>query len=334
MNMVSKSLAVAASFFLAGMAGATAASAEQDRATLNVSIAGSSMNLFQTVPLQVAIEKGFLAQEGLDIHFVKVGGGTEAIDAAVAGKADIAVSAITDMTTAIRKGAKAVGIAGETATPVYSLVTKPDITELSQLKGKPVAVSFPTDIITIATQQILQRHGVDATAYEPRAVIGSTQRLACLQDGDCAAAALSQPFDIELENKGFHRLASSNEALKGLEYTVYAVQPDWAKQHRQVLVAFVRAMGKAYRYVNDPAHKDDVIAIASRVTGTDQKVSGQIYDLLLVENRDVLPKRGEIDVAGVMKVVGLMESAGHFTSPELDAGQLVDLEYLKASGLQ
>jgi ABC-type nitrate/sulfonate/bicarbonate transport system substrate-binding protein len=316
------------------MMGMTAASSAQELTALNLSIADSSMSLFQSVPLQVAIEKGFFERAGISIHFVKVGGGTEAIDAAVAGKADIAVTAVSDLATAVRKGAKAVGIAGETANPIYTIVTKPDITDLGQLKGKPVAVSFPTDIITIATQRILKRHGVVGSAYMPRAVIGSSERAKCLQDGDCAAAALLQPFDVELENKGFHLLASSNEVLESLEYTVYGVQPAWAEQHKPILISFVKAMGKAYRYVNDPANKDEVVSIGSRKTGTDEHITQMIYDLLLVKNHDVLPKHGEIDIAGVNKVVDLMEQTGQFTGPALGAPQLVDLEYLKAAGLQ
>jgi hypothetical protein len=59
-----------------------------------------------------------------------------------------------------------------------------------------------------------------------------------------------------------------------------------------------------------------------------------MYELLLVNAHDVLPKHAELNVGGVETVVDLMEQTGHFTSPGLNAKELVDLEYLKAAGLQ
>jgi hypothetical protein len=51
-------------------------------------------------------------------------------------------------------------------------------------------------------------------------------------------------------------------------------------------------------------------------------------------DRGVMPKQGEINVAGVNKVVALLADAGQIAKPVPAANRFVDLQYLQAAGLQ
>jgi len=51
-------------------------------------------------------------------------------------------------------------------------------------------------------------------------------------------------------------------------------------------------------------------------------------------DRGVVPKQGEIDVKGFAQVIELMAEAGELVPPLRDAERFIDLQLLKAAGLQ
>ena len=310
------------------------ANASPKHVTLNFAMIQPSMSLFQTVPLKIAVSKGMLAQEGITLKFVPLEGTSQMVAALDSGKAEIAYTAMNDLVSAVMKGAKAVAVVGGPENPIYSVVSKPSIKTFSELKGKPIAVSLPGDIITIATKEIVDKHGFVDNDYVAKVIISTKLRAKCLTKGDCAAATLAQPFDINLANRGYHILATSHEVIPNLQYTVYAALPSWARGYKDILIRFARAMSAAYKYVEDPAHKKDVISAGMTMTGASKDVAAKIYHMYFEQSSGVLPKHGEINMDGVKKVISLMGGAGALKKPLPSAGRFVDLRYLEAAGLQ
>ncbi len=56
--------------------------------------------------------------------------------------------------------------------------------------------------------------------------------------------------------------------------------------------------------------------------------------LFFEPERGVLPKQGEIDLAGLAQVIALMGEAGVLKAPLPSPERFVDLQYLRAAGLQ
>jgi ABC-type nitrate/sulfonate/bicarbonate transport system substrate-binding protein len=310
------------------------AAADPEHVTLKFAMAETSMPLFQSIPIKVAVQNGMLARQGITLKFVMVGGGTESVGALDKNSANIAYAATSDLITAAMNGSKAVAVVGGPANTLYSIVSRPSIATLDDLKGKPIAVSFPRDIISIATKQVLDAHGFTDKDYVPRVLISSILRAKCLETEDCAAATLSQPFDLNLTKRGYRLLATSREVFSNLQYTVYAVLPSWGVGHKDILVRFAKAMDEAYEFVADPAHKAEIISIGTAMTGASQDVVSDLYHIYFEQYSGVLPKHGEINVAGVAKVLDLIGEAGVLKEPMPSADSLIDLQYLKAAGIQ
>ncbi len=51
-------------------------------------------------------------------------------------------------------------------------------------------------------------------------------------------------------------------------------------------------------------------------------------------DRGVVPKQGEIDIKGFTQVIQVMAEAGELAPPLPQAERFIDLQYLKAAGLQ
>ena len=295
--------------------------------------ANSARNMAE-IPNIIAQRKGFFAREGLAVTMVPLMGTTHMVAALDKGDVDATGTALPYMIQAVLKGSDAVAVIGGVANTIYSLIAKPGIRTVADLKGKVVALSAPPDTITLSTRMLLAKGGLKDGDYRTKQIIGSTQRGDCLADGICDAVPLGQPDDIVFQEKGFRKLGDSLDVMPSLQFNVIAVRRSWAAAHKDVVVALARAYGATFRYMRDPANRADVIKIVVEITGANERVARAVLGLYYEPDHGVMPKQGEINVAGVEKVVALLTDAGQIGKPAPAADRFVDLQYLKAAHLQ
>jgi ABC-type nitrate/sulfonate/bicarbonate transport system substrate-binding protein len=312
---------------------ATAASA-QDAMALRLGYnANSARNLAQ-IPYVAVRSKGFLAHEHLDVTMVPLMGTTNMVAAVDKGDADVTGTATPYMIEAALKGSDAVAVIGGVANTIYSLIAKPEIKSVADLRGKLVAISAPPDTITLSTRLLLAKSGLHDGDYRTKEIIGTTQRADCLTSDECDAVPLGQPDDIIFEQKGYHKLGDSLEVVPELQFNVIAARRSWAAAHKETVIALARAFGATFRYLRDPTNRDDVTAMIVATTGASAEVARAVLALYYEPDRGVMPKQGEISMAGVGKVIELLGAAGEIGKPLPEPGRFVDLQYLHAAGLQ
>lgn len=295
--------------------------------------ANSARNMAE-IPNVVAQRKGFFARERLAVSMVPLMGTTHMVAALDKGDVEATGTALPYMIQAVLKGSDAAAVIGGVAKTIYSLVAKPGIRTIADLKGKVVALSAPPDTITLSTRMLLTKGGLKDGDYRTKQIIGSTQRGACLASGACDAVPLGQPEDIVFQGKGFHKLGDSLEVMPNLQFNVIAVRRSWAAAHKDIVVALARAYGATFRYLRDPANRADVTKMVVEITGTNDQVARAVLALYYEPDRGVMPKQGEINLAGVDKVLALLADAGQIGRPVLAPERFVDLQFLKAAGLQ
>jgi hypothetical protein len=69
-------------------------------------------------------------------------------------------------------------------------------------------------------------------------------------------------------------------------------------------------------------------------TGSPEDIARQTLALYFEPDRGVVPKQGEIDVKGFGQVIQIMVEAGELKPPSPPPERFIDLQYLKAAGLQ
>jgi ABC-type nitrate/sulfonate/bicarbonate transport system substrate-binding protein len=295
--------------------------------------ANSARNLAQ-LPYVAVQRKGFLAREHIAVTMVPLMGTTNMVAALDKGDVDVTGTASPYMIEAALKGSDAVAVIGGVANPIYSLIAKPDVKTVADLRGKVVALSAPPDTITLSTRLLLAKGGLKDGDYRTKEIIGSTQRAACLESGACDAVPLGQPDDIVLVQKGFHKIGDSLEVVPELQFNVIAARRAWAAQHKELVTALARAFGATFRYLRDPANRDDVENLIVATTGASKPVAGAVLALYYMPDRGVMPKQGEINMPGLTHVIELLGTAGQIGKPLPSADRFVDLQYLHAAGLQ
>jgi ABC-type nitrate/sulfonate/bicarbonate transport system substrate-binding protein len=306
----------------------------EDKITLRYGEIANSARGVSTLGIAIAQRKGFFEREGIDFKVVGLRGTSFQIEELDKGNVEVVNTAMPYLIQAVLKGSNSVGIVGGSANQVYSLIAKPEIKSFDDLRGKMVGMSLAVDTISIGSRMLLEKHGLKEPAYRTRELVGTPVRADCLSRGECDAVPLGQPDDIVFMQKGYNKLGDSLEVIPVLQFGVIAARRDWAIANRDAVMRLTRAIGGAYKFLRDKANRDEVAKLAAESTGAPIDVMRAVLAFYYEPDRGVMPKQGEIDMAGVAKVIELLGGTGELKAPLPAAERFVDLQYLKAAGLQ
>jgi len=306
----------------------------EDKITLRYGEIANSARGVSAVAINIAQHKGFFEREGIDFKVVGLRGTSFQVEELDRGNVEVVNTAMPYLIQAVLKGSNSVGIVGGPANQVYSLIAKPEIKSFDDLKGKMVGMSLAVDTISIASRMLLEKHGLKEPAYRTRELVGTPVRADCLNKGECDAVPLGQPDDVLFMRKGYNKLGDSLEVIPALQFSVIAARRDWAQANRDAVMRLTRAIGGTYKFMRDKANRDEVAELAAEMSGAPIDVMRAVLAFYYEPDRGVMPKQGEIDMAGIAKVIELLGGSGELKAPLPAAERFVDLQYLKAAGLQ
>src|SRR6185295_15037452 len=134
--------------------------------------------------------------------------------------------------------------------------------------------------------------------------------------------------------QGYRRLGLSTEAVSAFQFQLLAVKRSWAAANRDTVVRFVRAIASSFRFIRDPANRDEVVKAMVAVTGSSEDIARQTLALYFEPDRGVMPKQAEVDLAGLAQVIAFMGEGGVIPQPLPAPERFVDLQYLRAAGVE
>jgi len=313
---------------------ASGAAVAQEKTKLRMGVIENSARSISHMGLNIALRRGFLDDERIALEIVPLPGVQFQIEELDKGKVHVSHTATPYLIQAVLAGSDSVAVVGGLANPVFSVIAKPEVKNYSDLRGKVVGLSLPVDTITLGALKLFARAGLPPEAYETRVLVGTPPRVNCLVDVDCAAVPIGQPDDLVLMRKGYVKLGDSLEVIPALQFNVLAARRSWAQQNEDVLVRYVRAIGRAYQYMNDRANRVDVVALIAEATRAPLDIADEIYRFYFEPYRGIMPRQGEINLEGLTAVISLMHDGGELQSPLPSASRFVDLSFLRKAGLQ
>jgi len=289
-----------------------------------------------SLPVAIAKGEGLFAREGLEVEFLVPipGGADNQITALHNDSVDVTHVATPFLIRAALGGSDAVAIAAEFNNPIYSVIAKPEIATFADLKGKLIGLADEYGTITLSTRKLMAMHGLARGEFGVRVIEGTSGRWACLRRGDCDAVVLGQPQDLTAIEQGYRLLGTSTEAVPDLLYTVTAVRRSWAEANKEAIVRYVRALSAAFAFIRDPANRGSVARTVMQSTNAPEAIAQRTLNLFFEPERGVLPRRGEIDLKGLAQVIAMMGEAGTIKPPLPSPEQFVDVQYLRAAGVQ
>jgi ABC-type nitrate/sulfonate/bicarbonate transport system substrate-binding protein len=295
----------------------------------------SATNSVFSLPIAIAEREKLFAREGLDFRVVipNPGGADRMIHALHDDLIDVTHVATPFLVRAALAGSDAVAIAAEFNNPIYSLIARPEIKQIADLKGQLVGMADPGGSIAISMRKLLAQNGLREGDVRVKTIEGTQARWNCLRRGDCMAVPLGQPQDLAAQSEGYRLLGLSTDAVPHYVYTVTAVRKSWAAANRDLVVRYVRGLAAAHRLIRDPAQRATVVRTIVETTKATPEIAERTLALYFEPDRKVLPRQAEIEMAGFTQVIASMGDAGLLKSPLPPAERFVDLQYLRLAGI-
>ena len=145
---------------------------------------------------------------------------------------------------------------------------------------------------------------------------------------------MGQPEDLDAIKQGYPRLGFTYEAGADLIFNVDMARRAWGEKNKDMLVRLVRGFAASYQFMNDAKNHHEVLNIVKESLKIPEESARQIFAPYAEPARNVLPRRGELDLKAFDRVLALMGEAGVIPTPVAPAARFVDLQFLKAAGIQ
>ena len=213
------------------------------------------------IPSYVAMDKGFFKREGLDARYVAMSG-KALVTAGLGGAVDF-VPIPGGGSQATLKGAELRYVVGESLISQWTIVVKPGINSVDQLKGKTLgygrAGSADYDEGEITLSQFFNMEvGRD---YKVISFQDESTRLAGLINGAIDGALLSFPHAAKAQVAGYKILLKTGQYLPRVGGTFW-VTADYLKNNRATVKKFIRAIAKATQFLR--TNKKDSVGVIQK----------------------------------------------------------------------
>lgn len=321
---------IAGMFLLAVLLIVPLAACGKDEGT-KVRIAEVTRSLFYA-PQYVAIEKGFFAEEGLDIDLKTTAGGDKTMTALLSNGADVAlVGAETSIyVTAQGTSDPVLNFAQLTQTDGTFLVAREKIENFdwSMLEGSTFLGQRKGGMPQMAGEFVLKKHGIDPH-----------QDLKLIQNIDFANIATAfasgtgdfvQLFEptasvFEKEGKG-HIVASFGTESGHLPYTIFMAKESYLKENQETVEKFTRALHKAQDWVQQTDSTEIAKVIQPYFEDTDLEIMATVIDRY--KQQGSYATDPILDEEEWNNLQNIMDEAGELPA-RMDYNKLVNTDFAK-----
>ena len=163
-------------------------------------------------PFWVAREAGLYRQYGLDVDVVFFRGSTIAINALATRDAHFGAFGASSSVLAKLGGMDTVLIATATPGLLFYLVTKKEIKNAGDLKGKRIGASRPGTDSDLAARIAVQKLGLSEKDVSIISMGSDTERLSAMTQGVAEATVVTIGGYVAAQKQGFHSLIDLSQA--------------------------------------------------------------------------------------------------------------------------
>lgn len=225
------------------------------------------------VPMYVALAKGFVKEEGLEVELVTTNGGDRAGAMILSGAADFALAG-PEVPIYIYNGESAdkpMIFSALTATDGLFFVSRKKIDNFdwSMVNGAKILGWRPGSTPELYLEYVLKQRGVDAATVKGIVTnVAHNARDGAWISGVGDFGIFNEPNLTKLEQDGkLHLIASIGKEVGRADYTVFFAKKSWLEKNGAVAQKWTNAIAKAQEWVKTASEKDIAETIAPYFPG-------------------------------------------------------------------
>lgn len=265
----------------------------------------------------IAMEKGYFADEGLEVELTNAGGADKAMTALLAGQADIALMGPESSIYVYNEGREDYAqVVGQLTTcdGAFIMGREPDEDfTLEDLRGKSILGGRAGGIPLMTLEYALRKAGLEpGVDVDVRSDVQFNLMAGAFAGGEGDYTTLFEPTATEMEQEGKgYVLASVGELAGEVPYTCYQITRSGLEKDPEMVEKFLRAIYRAQQFVaeNDaatvaealaPAFSDSSVETLTRVVeryreigafATTPVMTQEAYERLM----DIMQQAGELE---------------------------------------
>jgi len=239
-----------------------------------------------------------------------------------AGKGDVAYLAVDNAVAMVELAHQDVVIVMGGEGSQNELIAQKDIKSVADLRGKTLIVDAPNTAYALQMKKILLLSGLTAGKdYEIKPFGATPQRLIAMREQkDFAGSMLGPPVSLVAKKEGFVSVGSVQQLIGPYQAAGFFTQRAWAKDHRELLIAFLSACIEAQRWLLNPANKPQVIDLLAAQYHLAPEIAAEDYDISMTHPGG-FAKDAQFDLHGFENVLKLRAEVegqwgGHPPSPD------------------
>ncbi len=237
-----------------------------------------SSRSYAFLPAQIAVVKGFFKDENLEPLLIQMRSQVT-VPALLSGEVHYTLS-FGNIIGSAMAGLPFKILAVLTDKPLHSLVARPDIKTIAELRGKRIGSQRIGGSDQLAAEAILQAKGIDVKDVQFITLGGDEPvRVEMLRKNLVDAICTVPPGPVRLAREGYNVLGGPKDLKIGNPISAVAATDTRLKMQREETKKVLRAVLRGLRAMHE--RRDDTIAIMSKWLSQSADVARDSYDSIL-----------------------------------------------------
>ena len=271
-------------------------------------------------PHLVAEYKGFFAKENLEVRFHETTYAPDHNKGMAKGQWDFTLSSADTMIarTTTDRTDYMLFMQAEEGLSAY-LIGQPGFDTLEKLRGQLLAGDPGDSNLDLIRKKILRTRGIEDTEYRIEIIGSSPVRLEAFVQRRVAAAMLTPPASDKALAAGGILLASGDDYVPGWPLTCGWTLRPWLRDHRELVVRFIRAWAGATDWLRQPENREETLMLSMEKEKLNRKAAEIAYS-------KVVP-RARINPAAIATVIEIRKEMDVYKPPFEPPERFFDASY-------
>src|ERR1700730_11478293 len=229
----------------------------------------------KALPVYVGQTKGLFARHGVTVELENTESSQSQRDGLVAGRFQIAHSALDNAVAMIEVAKQDVVIVSGGDSGMNEFFVQLDIASFADLKGRTIVVDAPDTAYALQAKKLLLQHGLKEGAdYRVKEVGAVVFRYkAMIEDKANAGGILNLPYTVEAAERGLKSLGGMVDLLGPYQAAGAFVMRSWARDNGGALERYLAAYVESVRFILDRRNRAEAVDLLIDKLKLDRKIA-------------------------------------------------------------